>query len=94
MEGGLKQILSMKSSLHRIHLNNLKSFREPLVDSLKHGLTVFIILLFLLGFLKYVMGIVQGEPNTVLDMLDIATAFVGFLLMFAAKFIEKLAGKR
>jgi hypothetical protein len=40
------------------------------------------------------MGIVQEEPNTVLDMLDIATAFVGFLLMFAAKFIEKLAGKR
>jgi hypothetical protein len=83
----------MKSSLHRIHLNNLKSFREPLFDSLKHGLTVFAALLFSLGLLEYIMGIIQGKPTTLFDKLDIATAFVGFVLMFTAKLLEKLHGK-
>ena len=93
MEGGLKQIISTKPSLYRNHLNNLKSFRDPLFDSLKHGLTVFIIILLLLALLEYVMGIVQEKSNTILDKLDIATALVGFILMFAAKFLEKLQGK-
>jgi len=39
------------------------------------------------------MGIVQEKSNTILDKLDIATALVGFILMFAAKFLEKLQGK-
>ena len=62
-------------------------------DSLKYGLTVFAALLFSLGLLEYIMGIIQGKPTTLLYRLDIATAFVGFVLMFTAKFLEKLHGK-
>jgi len=93
LEGGLKQIISTKPSLYRNHFNKIKSFRELLYDSLKHGLTVFAALLFSLGLLEYIMGIIQGKPITLLDKLDIATAFVGFVLMFTAKFLEKLHGK-
>lgn len=89
----MKQVLGTKSSLYRNHFNKIKSFREPFYDSLKHGLTVFIIILLLLALLEYVMGIVQEKSNTILDKLDIATALVGFILMFAAKFLEKLQGK-
>lgn len=86
-------ILGIKSLLHRINLNNLNSFRGPLVDSLKHGLTVFVALLLLLGLLGCIMGMVEGKLTIVFDKLDIATAFVGFILMFAAKLLEKLHGK-
>ena len=65
-----------------------------MLDSLKHGLTVFVALLFSLGLLEYIMSIVQGKSATMLDELDVATAFVGFVLIFAGKFLEKLHGKR
>lgn len=93
MEGGLKQKLSIIPFLNQIHSDNPKSFIEQLLASFKDGLTVFVALLLLLSFLEYVMGIIQGKPTTILDKLDIVTAFVGFVLMFVGKFLERLYGK-
>ena len=90
----MKEILSTKLSLFRDHFNNLKFFREPLFGSLKHGLTVFVALLFSLDFLEYIVGIIQEKPTTLLDKLDIATALVGFVLVFTWKFLERSYGKQ
>jgi hypothetical protein len=92
--GRVKYLIELKHTIFRIPLQNLKSIREPFFDSLKQGMVVFVGLLLLLGSLEFVMGMIQKRPIILLNKGDIATAFVGFALMFAAKFLEKLNSKR
>ena len=94
MEGGLKQFLLTKLLLVRFHLGRRKSVRETILYSLKHGLITFFVLLFSLGLFEYLQGTVLGKPVRIIDTIDVAIAFLGFALMFAAKLLGGIADKR
>jgi hypothetical protein len=91
--GRVKYLIDLKHTIFRIPLQNIKTFRESFFNSLKQALVVFVGLLFLLGSLEFIMGIIQRRSTVILGSGDIATAFVGFALMFVAKFLESLQKK-
>lgn len=93
MEGGLKQILSTIAFLNRIYSDNPKSFLESVLDSFKKGLIAFIVLLLTLGLFEFIHCLIQGKPIKIIDNIDLAISFLGFLLMFAGNFLERLFGK-
>ena len=67
---------------------------ETFLSSLKHGLITFFVLLFSLAFFEYLQGAVLGKPVRIIDTIDVAIAFLGFALMFAAKLLGGIADKR
>jgi hypothetical protein len=72
---------------------NFKFFIKPLLNSLKNGFIVFLALLSSFGIFEYIQSIIHGRPTVMLDMIDFAIATLGFLLVFAGKFLERLYGK-
>lgn len=89
----MKQFIITKQLFNRFHLFNYKTFKESFLTSLKQGLISFFALLLSLGLFEFIKGVIQGKPTVTLDKLDFAIAFLGFLLMFAAKLIERYYGK-
>ncbi len=75
-------------------LRNVENYKEPVVDSLKQGLIVFVALLIMLFILNYFTSIVHARSIKMLNILDIATALVGFALVFGWKFLESSFGRR
>jgi hypothetical protein len=90
----VKQLIETKQTYFQIYFESLKSLRQPILDSLKHGLSVFVTLLILLALMNWLVGVVQTIPTNIFDFLDLATALVGSALMFAAKFLKELSSRR
>jgi hypothetical protein len=80
--------------LIRFHLGSRKSVGETILSSFKQGLITFFVLLFSLGLFEYLQGTIFGKPVRIIDTIDFAIAFLGFALMFAAKLLEGITGKR
>lgn len=92
MEGRMKLSISVNQSLNKFLLYN-KSVRDSVFFSLKHGLIPFITLLLSLGLFEYMQCLVHSKPIKIIDTIDLAISFLGFLLVFAGKLLEKLYGK-
>jgi hypothetical protein len=90
----VKQLIDVKRTFFQAYIKNFKVFVQPLLDSLKQGLTVFVALLILLALMELLVSVFQTKPASILDSLDLATALVGSALMFAAKFLKELSSKR
>ena len=85
--------MGTRTSLDRSNFFSNKSLGEALVASIKNGLIAFLALLLSLSFFEYIRCLIQAEPIKILDSIDLAIAFLGFLLMFAGKLLERLYGK-
>lgn len=92
--GWVKQLIGTCQILLRNQLQNIDNFKKPLVDSLKQGFVAFVAFLVILGILNYFTSIVHARSVKMISILDIATALVGFVLVFGGKFLESLHGKR
>ncbi|NWF89379.1 MAG: hypothetical protein HXY50_07930 [Ignavibacteriaceae bacterium] len=90
----MKQFSIYKQLLHRFHFLRNLSRGEIFLSPFKHGLITFLVLLLCLAFFEYIQGTILGKPVRIIDTIDFAIAFLGFALMFAAKLLERLAGKR
>ena len=89
----MKQGLNIKSVSEQFQAENTKSLKESILFSLKHGLTTFVILLSSLRLFGIIVAELQGKPIIIYDKIDLAIAFLGFLLMFIGKFLERFYGK-
>jgi len=89
----LKQIRSIIAFFNSIYSHNPEYFLKSLFGSFKKGLIAFVVLLLSLGFFEFIQCLIQGKPIRILDSVDLAISFLGLLLMFAGKFLEKLYGK-
>jgi hypothetical protein len=67
---------------------------NSLLYSFKQGSITFIALLFSLGLFEIFQNTFLGHSSTIIDNIDVAMAGLGFILMFLAKFFERLSGKR
>ncbi len=90
----MKQFIGTCQILLRNQLQYLDNFKKPLVDSLKQGFVAFVAFLVMLSVLNYFTSIIYTRPVKMLNILDIATALVGFALVFGGKFLESLHGRR
>lgn len=90
----MKQLIGSSQKIPWFSLRTFNSFKKPLADSLKHGFIVFLLILLLLSILELTLSIVNGKSVQFFTSGDIATAFIGFMLIFTGKFLEKVYGKR
>jgi hypothetical protein len=93
MEGKLKHDNSVNQSLNRFQLIGDKTLSGSVLSALKYGLRVFAFMVLSLGLFEYLQCLIHDKPIKLIDTVDLAISFLGFLLMFAGKLLEKLYGK-
>ena len=89
----MKDVINTFRSLNRFIFFNDKSLIVALLAAIMKGLTAFLLLLISLVLFELVQGIIIGKPRVILDKVDFAIAALGFLLVFAGKFLERLYRK-
>jgi hypothetical protein len=92
LEGGLKNNLIPKKASKLIYKFTAGKFKKSFLFSLKTGLITFFVLLALLIGFDNLSNAVNGH-KFVINKVDVLTSFLGFLLIFSAKFLEKFYGK-
>ncbi len=94
MEGGLVNGTFDKEQSHKT--TESKSYRlfESLRFSLKYGMFAFFSMLLVLVLVEVAENLLGTGSPKIFDQLDFATAGLGFLLMFLAKFFERISRNR
>jgi hypothetical protein len=93
LEGGLKQIRSTIAFFSKIYSHDPEYFLKSLIASFKKGLITFVVLLLSLGLFEFIHCLIQEKPVKIIDSIDLAISFLGFILMFSGKFLERFYGK-
>lgn len=88
----MKLSISVNQSINKLLIFDNKPVRESVFISLKHGLKAFVALLLSLGLFECIQCLVHGKPIKIIDTIDLAILFLGFLLVFTGKLLEKLYG--
>lgn len=94
VEGWVKQVLTLKQLSSYIQLINFRRLKAPIFFAMKQGAFAFIMLLLAFGFLEYIQNNFRWKPTIIFDGLNFAMAVLGFLLMFASKFLASIYGKK
>lgn len=92
-EGKMKGILKVKSNVGQFSSVEKKSYREPIIYSMKYGFVTFMILLVSLRILGVAIAVIDNKPIVLFDGIDLAISLLGFLLMFSGKLLESVYGR-